>query len=87
MFMVLSIGTIISIMLLVSYNQEYLMSLIISNTSVLIYYQKSLFILGIMLTFVPLHYLSFSILPRRMLDFVDSINGWSCASSHGVSVT
>ena len=85
--MVLSIGTIISIMLLVSYNQEYLMSLIISNTSVIIYYQKSLFILGIMLTFVPLHYLSFSILPRRMLDFGDSINGWSCASSHGVSVT
>jgi cytochrome c oxidase subunit 1 len=84
---VLSMGAVISIVLLVSCNQQYLLCLVMSCTSKLVCYQKLLFVVGVMLTFVPLHYLSFSVLARRMLDFSDSINGWSCVSSHGVSVT
>ena len=64
--MVLSIGTIISIMVLISSNLESLMYLVISVNSRLSSYQVFLIMCGILLTFVPIHYLSFSVLPRRM---------------------
>ena len=73
--MVLSIGTIISLILILSNNQEYIMYLVISVLSRLQYYQVYLINIGIVLTFIPLHYISFSSLPRRMLDFQGSING------------
>lgn len=85
--MVLSIGSIISIIVVMSNNQESLLYRVCSITSQIISYHMYVFIVGILLTFVPQHYLSFSTLPRRILDFQDSINGWSCVSSSGVLVT
>jgi heme/copper-type cytochrome/quinol oxidase subunit 1 len=43
--------------------------------------------LGMSLTFIPMHYLSFAVLPRRILDFPDSINCWNSLSSLGCSLT
>jgi cytochrome c oxidase subunit 1 len=85
---VLSMGSILSIKVVVISNQEYVIGCIIKSISCrIVYYLMCLFIMGIFVTFVPLHYMCFSSVPRRMLDFQDSINGWSCISSSGVSVT
>ena len=60
---------------------------ILSITSVLSFYHIKVIIIGILITFIPIHFLSFNTLPRRISDFPDSINWWNSLSSLGCSLT
>jgi len=68
---ILSLGAILSIFVGISYYQEFL---ILSITNVSSLYHLMLIFIGIFLTFIPLHFLSFNTLPRRISDFPDSLN-------------
>jgi len=50
------------------------------------YHLVSTFI-GILLTFSPMHFLGFNILPRRIPDFPDSFHSWNFLSSIGSGIT
>ena len=43
--------------------------------------------IGILVTFIPLHCVGFNALPRRISEFVESINSWNSVSSLGSSVS
>ena len=36
--------------------------------------------IGLIVTFIPLHLLGFSALPRRISEFVESLNSWNSFS-------
>ena len=55
--MVLSIGSIISIIVVMSNNQESMLCHIYSITSQIMSYQMYVFIVGVVITFVPQHYI------------------------------
>merc|ERR1712160_110479 len=42
---------------------------------------------GILLTFSPMHFLGFNVLPRRIPDFPDSFHSWNFLSSIGSGIT
>merc|ERR1712157_153498 len=67
---VLSLGTVILILIGISYYLDYL--LYVSLSTVLSYVQYQAFIIGILLTFISLHFLSYNSQPRRISDFPDS---------------
>ena len=51
-----------------------------------LYHLVSTFI-GILLTFSPMHFLGFNVMPRRMPDFPDSFHSWNFLSSIGSGIT
>merc|ERR1711930_4898 len=56
------------------------------------YYVVALFHLvltfvGILLTFSPMHFLGFNVMPRRIPDFPDSFHSWNFLSSIGSGIT
>merc|ERR1711966_449693 len=55
--------------------------------STLLYYNFYFTILGINITFTPLHFLGFNSMPRRIPDYPDSIMNWNFLSSCGSSLT
>jgi len=79
---VLSLGTIFSMFIGITY--YLLLELLLGVLSL---YHVLLLLIGILLTFIPLHFLSFNTLPRRISDFPDSVNSWNSLSSLGCSVT
>ncbi len=44
-------------------------------------------IFGILLTFSPMHFLGFNVMPRRIPDFPDSFHSWNFLSSIGSGIT
>merc|ERR1712110_768442 len=42
---------------------------------------------GILLTFSPMHFLGFNVMPRRIPDFPDSFHSWNFLSSIGSGIT
>merc|ERR1712013_593287 len=42
---------------------------------------------GILLTFSPMHFLGFNLMPRRIEDFPDSFHSWNFLSSIGSGIT
>ena len=42
---------------------------------------------GILLTFSPMHFLGFNVMPRRIPDFPDYFNSWNYLSSIGSGIT
>merc|ERR1712050_255328 len=42
---------------------------------------------GILLSFSPMHFLGFNLMPRRILDFPDSFHSWNFPSSIGSGIT
>jgi cytochrome c oxidase subunit 1 len=54
---VLSMGGVISIIVVVSSNQEFYLCRIYSITSQMVQYQMYVFIVGVVITFVPQHYM------------------------------
>ena len=42
---------------------------------------------GILLTFTPMHFLGFNVMPRRIPDFPDYFHSWNFLSSIGSGIT
>merc|ERR1712190_633881 len=62
-------------------------SLLPSSSCTLSLYHLVLTFVGILLTFSPMHFLGFNVLPRRIPDFPDSFHSWNFLSSIGSGVT
>merc|ERR1712044_69887 len=87
---VLSLGAVIAIFSGVIFNGEKILgskNLLPSSSSCnSLYHLVSTFI-GILLTFSPMHFLGFNVMPRRIPDFPDSFHSWNFLSSIGSGVT
>ena len=56
------------------------------SSTLSLYHLVSTFI-GILLTFSPMHFLGFNVIPRRVPDFPDSFHSWNFLSSIGSGIT
>merc|ERR1712117_996769 len=87
---VLSLGAVIAIFSGIIFNGEKIVaskSLLPSSSSTLSLYHLVLTFVGILLTFSPMHFLGFSLMPRRIPDFPDSFHSWNFLSSIGSGIT
>merc|ERR1712037_602901 len=87
---VLSLGAVIAIFSGIIFNGEKILgskSLLPSPSSTLSLYHLVLTLLGILLTFSPMHFLGFNVMPRRIPDFPDSFHSWNFLSSIGSGIT
>merc|ERR1712060_27936 len=87
---VLSLGAVIAIFSAVIFNGENILgskSLLPSSSCTLSLYHLVLTFVGILLTFSPMHFLGFNVLPRRIPDFPDSFHSWNFLSSIGSGIT
>ena len=84
---VLSLGAVIAIFSGVIFKGEKIVGNRINSSSRnSLYHLVSTFI-GILLTFSPMHFLGFNIMPRRIPDFPDSFHSWNFLSSIGSGIT
>merc|ERR1712056_1347 len=58
-----------------------------SPSSTLSLYHFVLTLVGVLLTFSPMHFLGFNVMPRRIPDFPDSFHSWNFLSSIGSGIT
>merc|ERR1711974_447095 len=87
---VLSLGAVIAIFSGVIFNGERIFgskSLLPSPSSRNSIYHLVLTLVGILLTFSPMHFLGFNVMPRRIPDFPDSFHSWNFLSSIGSGIT
>merc|ERR1719215_2278709 len=87
---VLSLGAIIAIFSGIIFNIEKIVgskNLLFSSSSSLSFYHLNIIFIGILLTFYPIHFLGFNIMPRRIPDFPDSFHSWNFLSSIGSGIT
>merc|ERR1712117_565483 len=87
---VLSLGAVIAIFSSVIFNGEKIVgskSLLPSPSSWNSLYHLVLTFVGILLTFSPMHFLGFNVMPRRIPDFPDSYHSWNFLSSIGSGIT
>merc|ERR1712187_608160 len=87
---VLSLGAVIAIFSGIIFNGEKILaskSLLPSPSSTLSLYHLVLTLVGILLTFSPMHFLGFSLMPRRIPDFPDSFQSGNFLSSIGSGIT
>merc|ERR1711871_1481624 len=87
---VLSLGAVIAIFSGIIFNLEKKLgskSLLPSPSSTLSFYHLVLTLVGILLTFSPMHFLGFNVMPRRIPDFPDSFHSWNFLSSIGSGIT
>merc|ERR1711977_254603 len=87
---VLSLGAVIAIFSGIIFNGEKILaskSLLPSPSSTLSLYHLVLTFVGILLTFSPMHFLGFNLMPRRIPDFPDSFHSWNFLSSIGSGIT
>ena len=83
---VLSLGAVIAIFSAAIFGNEKMFGtqgILPSKTSQLSYYHLLLTFTGVILTFTPLHFLGFQVMPRRIPDFPDPLLGWNFISSIG----
>ena len=87
---VLSLGAVIAIFSGIIFNGEKIVGsknlLPSSSCTLSLYHLVSTFI-GILLTFSPMHFLGFNVMPRRIPDFPDSFHSWNFLSSIGSGIT
>merc|ERR1712144_186194 len=87
---VLSLGAVIGLLSGIMFFQEKILGsnnfLSSSSSSNSIYHLVSTFF-GILLTFTPMHFLGFNVMPRRIPDFPDYYNSWNYLSSIGSGIT
>ena len=87
---VLSLGAVIAIFSSIIFNHEKILpskNLLPSSSSILsLYHLQSTFI-GILLSFSPMHFLGFNLMPRRIPDYPDSFHSWNFLSSIGSGIT
>merc|ERR1712043_122076 len=87
---VLSLGAVIAIFSGIIFNGEKIVgskSLLPSSSCTLSLYLLVLTFVGILLTFSPMHFLGFNVMPRRIPDFPDSFHSWNFLSSIGSGIT
>merc|ERR1712225_233894 len=87
---VLSLGAVIAIFSGIIFNGERIFgfdNLLPSSSSTLSLYHLLLTFVGILLTFSPMHFLGFNVMPRRIPDFPDSFHSWNFLSSIGSGIT
>merc|ERR1712217_436866 len=87
---VLSLGAVIAIFSGIIFNGEKILgsrTLLPSSSSALSLYHLVLTLVGILLTFSPMHFLGFNVMPRRIPDFPDSFHSWNFLSSIGSGIT
>merc|ERR1712060_740033 len=87
---VFSLGAVIAIFSGVIFNGEKIFgskSLLPSPSSRNSIYHLVLTLVGILLTFSPMHFLGFNVMPRRIPDFPDSFHSWNFLSSIGSGIT
>nr|BDG15202.1 cytochrome c oxidase subunit I [Babesia ovata] len=72
---VLSIGAIIGLLCFIFFIQRLLVGTIFSNQMIL--FIIPIFMASVFLTFLPMHCLGFSPLPRRIPDYPDDMWGWN----------
>ena len=87
---VLSLGAVIAIFSAIIFNCEKIFgskNLLPSSSSRNSIYHLVLTLIGILLTFSPMHFLGFNVMPRRIPDFPDSFHSWNFLSSIGSGIT
>jgi heme/copper-type cytochrome/quinol oxidase subunit 1 len=87
---VLSLGAVIAIFSGIIFNGEKIVgskNLLPSSSSTLSLYHLVSTFIGILLTFSPMHFLGFNVMPRRIPDFPDSFHSWNFLSSIGSGIT
>merc|ERR1712156_264586 len=87
---VLSLGAVIAIFSGIIFNMEKIFgsqNLSSSPSSSLSLYHFLISFIGILLTFSPMHFLGFNLMPRRIPDFPDSFHSWNFLSSIGSGIT
>merc|ERR1711988_157784 len=87
---VLSLGAVIAIFSGIIFNGEKILGknlLLPSPSSTLSLYHLVLTFVGILLTFSPMHFLGFNVMPRRIPDFPDPFHSWNFLSSIGSGIT
>merc|ERR1712176_641900 len=87
---VLSLGAVIAIFSGIIFNGEKILaskSLLPSPSCTLSLYHLVLVFVGILLTFSPMHFCGFNLMPRRIPDFPDSFHSWNFLSSIGSGIT
>merc|ERR1711966_256921 len=87
---VLSLGAVIAIFSGIIFVIEKLVGtkiILPSSSSILSLYHFILTLIGILLTFSPMHFLGFNVMPRRIPDFPDSFHSWNFLSSIGSGIT
>merc|ERR1712137_1289049 len=85
-----TIGAVIAIFSGITFVAEKIVGskiLLPSSSSTLSLYHLVLTLVGILLTFSPMHFLGFNVMPRRIPDFPDSFHSWNFLSSIGSGVT
>jgi len=87
---VLSLGAVIAIFSGIIFNSSRifgLVNLLPSSSCTLSLYHLILTLVGILLTFSPMHFLGFNVMPRRIPDFPDYFHSWNFLSSIGSGIT
>jgi heme/copper-type cytochrome/quinol oxidase subunit 1 len=87
---VLSLGAVIALFVCLLFYSTLLLgynTFLHMINSTLLYYNFYFIILGINITFTPLHFLGFNSMPRRIPDYPDLIMNWNFLSSCGSSLT
>ena len=86
---VLSLGAVIAIFSGIIFNGEKIVgkNLLSSSSSTLSLYHLVSTFIGILLTFSPMHFLGFNVMPRRIPDFPDYFHSWNFLSSIGSGIT
>ena len=83
-------GAVIAIFSGIIFNGEKIVgskNLLPSSSSTLSLYHLDSTFIGILLTFSPMHFLGFNVMPRRIPDFPDSFHSWNFLSSIGSGIT
>merc|ERR1712072_233206 len=87
---VLSLGAVIAIFSGIIFNGEKMVgskNFLPSSSSTLSLYHLILTFFGVLLTFSPMHFLGFNLMPRRIPDFPDYFHSWNFLSSIGSGIT
>merc|ERR1712061_584458 len=86
---IISLGAVIAIFSGILFNGEKILgkNLLVSPSCTLSLYHLVSTFIGILLTFSPMHFLGFNVMPRRMPDFPDSFHSWNFLSSIGSGIT
>ena len=87
---VLSLGAVIAIFSGISFNHDNIFTsknLLPSSSCTLSLYHLLLTFIGILLSFSPMHFLGFNLMPRRIEDYPDSFHSWNFLSSIGSGIT